>query len=131
MNFNVLYSNYGGTATIDAQGNGPIFTIENGVTVTLQNLILENGKANNVVNTAFGGAIENECENGLLTVKNCTFEDNTANSSGCGYGGAIDSSEGSLNVYDSTFISNTATTNGGAIYATGWLYTVTELHFRR
>lgn len=102
LDFNVFNN---GTATINAQGKGQVFFIVGSVTVELENLILENGKATD------GGAIGNV---GVLTVKDCTFKDNTATSDG----GAI-SNDGVLTVNKSTFTDNTATGangDGGAIY---------------
>ena len=102
LDFNVFNN---GTATINAQGKGQVFFIVGSVTVELENLILENGKATD------GGAIGNV---GVLTVKDCTFKDNTATSDG----GAI-SNDGVLTVNKSTFTDNTATganVDGGAIY---------------
>jgi len=102
LDFNVFNN---GTATINAQGKGQVFFIVGSVTVELENLILENGKATD------GGAIGNV---GVLTVKDCTFKDNTATSDG----GAI-SNDGVLTVNKSTFTGNTATGangDGGAIY---------------
>ena len=102
LDFNVFNN---GTATINAQGKGQVFFIVGSVTVELENLILENGKATD------GGAIGNV---GVLTVKDCTFKDNTATSDG----GAI-SNDGVLTVNKSTFTDKTATGangDGGAIY---------------
>ncbi|MEN6552759.1 MAG: right-handed parallel beta-helix repeat-containing protein [Methanobacterium sp.] len=79
-----------------------IFTVNPGVTLTIQNLTLTNGTAAN------GGAINND---GSLTVTNCTFTDNKATNN---YGGAINN-EGTLSVTGCTFTGNTAT-SGGAIY---------------
>ena len=110
--FNVFNN---GTSTINAQGVGQIFFIVGGVTVELENLILENGKATD------GGAIGNV---GGLTVKDCSFTDNTATSDG----GAI-SNDGILTVNNSTFTSNTATSDGGAIYNLPMSFNVTGSTF--
>ena len=83
-----------------------IFTVNPGVTLTIQNLILTNGTAAN------GGAIYNNY--GSLTVTNCTFTDNTATNNN---GGAI-YNYGSLTVNNCKFTGNTAT-SGGAIYNNG------------
>ena len=98
LNFDV-FSN--GHATIDGQNLGAIFIINNGVTVTLNNLILENGQGTS------GGAIYN---NGTLTVNNCTFQNNTATQNG----GAI-YNDGSLNYNAATHTSETVTENGGIL----------------
>jgi predicted outer membrane repeat protein len=109
MNFNVLNSNgVSGTATIDAQGNGPVFTIEPGLTVNLTDLYIENGETGYY---AFGAAIWNH--QGTLNVKDCDFVDNIATSNVNGWGGAIQNS-GTLNIKDSYFIDNTGFF-GGAI----------------
>ncbi|MCE7700219.1 MAG: hypothetical protein K8E24_015780, partial [Methanobacterium paludis] len=90
-----------GTVVIDAQGQGNVFTIVNGVNVAIFNMNFING---NVVYN--GGVIYNQ---GTLTMTNCNFTGNIAN---CG--GAI-CNEGTLTVTNSTFISNSATWDGGAI----------------
>ncbi|MGA2677440.1 MAG: right-handed parallel beta-helix repeat-containing protein [Methanobacterium sp.] len=130
LNFNVFNN---GMATING-ANNKIFIIDSGVTVTIQNLILENGK------TTDGGAIYNK---GYLTVKNCTFKDNTATSDGgviyntgtyiinnstfadntvtgtYGDGGVIYSASGTGTINDCKFTYNTATNDGGTIYIAG------------
>ena len=89
---------------IDAQNLSNIFTLNQGVTVTIANLALENG------NTTYGGAIYN---NGTLNVSNSTFTGNYATK----YGGVIYTSQGSTtSVSGSTFTSNSAKTMGGVIY---------------
>ncbi|MGP8190086.1 MAG: beta strand repeat-containing protein [Methanobacterium sp.] len=121
LNFNVFND---GTATIDGQNLGTIFIIDNGVTVNLQNLIIENGLGTD------GGGIYN---NGTLTVTNCTFTGNNAQNGGAIYndatinvantttvvGNTIPINGGTLTVINSTFTGNTATGNGGAIYNGG------------
>ncbi len=115
--------------TVNAEGNGRIFTVNSGITLTIQNLTLVNGNANyggailnygdlTVENCTFtdntatqGGAI---FSGGPLTVKNCTFTNNKATGSGATFGGAIYNSNVST-VNDSTFTGNSAT-YGGAIY---------------
>ncbi len=112
LNFNVLNN---GKATMNAQGKGQIFFIVGGVNVELENLILENGKATD------GGSIGNV---GVLTVKDCTFNGNTATSDG----GAI-SNDGVLTVNDSIFNGNTAANDGGAIYNLPMGFSVTGSTF--
>ncbi len=120
LNFNVINN---GTATIDGLNLGTVFIIDNGVTVNLQNLIIENGQG------TLGGAIYN---NGTLTVTNCTFTGNSAQDGGAIYNDAtlaynnttvtsitVPANGGTLNVINSTFTGNTATGNGGAIYNGG------------
>jgi len=90
-NINITGQSQTGTI-IDGTGN-LIFII--GGTVSIQNLTIV--KANDPI-----------VNNGQLTVKDCTFKNNTAN------GGAIHN-ENQLTVTDSTFINNTALQFGGAI----------------
>ncbi len=94
---------------IDGENLSRIFTIKDGITVTLQNLTIQNGK------TGYGAAIRSRA---TLNIINCTFTDNNATD----YGGAI-YNNGTLTVMDSIFTQNTApfygdpyTTYGGAIY---------------
>ena len=110
LDFNVFNN---GQATINSNYKGTVFIIDRGVTVILQNLMIENGKA------VDGGAVLN---NGTLTVKNCSFNGNTATDGDGIYsvanGGAIYNA-GALTVIGSTFTGNTATAGygeGGAIY---------------
>ena len=108
-------------------------TIINGVTVTLNDLIVINGYAgygpitnngnlslNNILfenNTVFscGGAILNEV-GGIINISNSSFINNAA---GDGmhnrYGGAI-FNMGNITIVNSSFINNTAVDYGGAIY---------------
>ena len=105
LNFNVFNN---GKATINANNKGSVFIINKGVTVNLQNLIIENGEAAN------GGAINNE---GTLIAKNCVFKYNKATSNIVGGGGAI-YNDGVLNVRGCIFLSNIAKYGqGGAIYS--------------
>jgi predicted outer membrane repeat protein len=117
LDFNVFNN---GQATINAQGKGQVFYIMGGVFVKLQNLMIENGKADN------GGAIYNTMSNGL-TIKDCTFNNNTATNSG----GAI-YNDGALIVTGCTFKGNTATganAVGGAIYNRPFTFNVTGSTF--
>ncbi len=129
LNFNVFNN---GQATINGLSTGlkPIFTIDPGITLNLQNIVLTHGQNsaiwndkgtlilthctftdNNAPNND-GGAIYNE---GTCTVTNCTFTGNTATTSN---GGAIYNDIGTLKVTGSTFTGNkaTGTGEGGAIY---------------
>lgn len=94
---------------INGENNYQIFTVNPGVTLTIQNLTLASGTATN------GGAINNE---GTLTVTNCKFTGNTATS-----GGAIYNNGGSSNANNCTFTGNTAIGfyGGGAIANDGSL----------
>ena len=91
---------------IDAQGFDNIFNIAKGVTLTLINLTLTSGTANN------GGAIYN---NGTLTVVNCTILNNTS----INQGGAIYNNYGTITLNNTTIQNNTAKNQGGAIYNRG------------
>ncbi len=78
---------------------------------TAGSLELTNVTLRNAVNSKTGGAVYVSA--GTLTVKGCAFENNAAKT-----GGAIDTKTKTnlvLTVEDSSFHSNTATTNGGAI----------------
>ncbi|MCE7698619.1 MAG: hypothetical protein K8E24_007210, partial [Methanobacterium paludis] len=93
------------------QSGNSIFTIEQGVIVTITNLTLENGTSN------VGGAIVNH---GNLTVTDSTFNNNTATE----LGGAI-ANDGNLTVTCSTLNNNTAQA-GGAIFNIGGTLPVTS-----
>ena len=109
---------------INGDSAGTIFYVKPGVTVTIMNLTLTNGKT-----TGMGGAIQGDTtlsysidynggainNQGTLTVKNCDFTNNYANNNGAG--GAI-YNYGTLAVTGSTFSGNIATM-GGAIYNLG------------
>lgn len=64
INKNITIQAKDSTVIINGNNNHNIFNINKGNSLTLINLILENGKANN------GGAINN---NGVLYIINCTF----------------------------------------------------------
>ena len=92
---------------INADGNGGIFIISPGVSVTLRNLTLTNGTG-----FVFGGAILNQ---GDLNILNCTFSNNYADY----FGGAI-YSDGNLTISNTVFTGNWVpdsynTYSGGAI----------------
>ena len=116
--------------TIGAKNLGRIFEIDGGFAVTLTNVTLINGKADNggaiynfgnldlvyvnfVNNTAkYGGAIMNYAYG--LVLDDSTFTNNTAK-----IGGAIYNSADCFVVGNSTFANNTATSNGGVIFNYG------------
>lgn len=87
---------------LDGKNKTKIFNITNGITVHICNLYFINGHF-----TDYGGAI---CNEGNLTISNCSFEDNYAGNLG---GGAI-FNIGNLTVSNSSFLNNHAT-SGGAI----------------
>ena len=84
--------------TIDARELGRIFNIANGATLTLNNSVLINGRAD------LGGAIFND---GALNINNVTLKDNTALS----YGGAI-YGHGDVSISDSTLDGNDIVNRG-------------------
>ncbi|WP_346675173.1 Ig-like domain repeat protein [Methanobrevibacter woesei] len=84
--------------TIDANELGRIFNIANSATLTLNNAVLINGRADK------GGAIYND---GALNINNVTLKDNTALS----YGGAI-YSHGDVSISDSTLDGNDIVNRG-------------------
>lgn len=109
-NMTIIGENQSNTI-INLQDNLGSFIIGKGVTVTFEDLTIENGYGGG----GDGAAIYNN--DGTLIINNCTLTDN-----GAVNGGAICNNEGTLTVMGSTFTSNQAygtdTTNGegGAIY---------------
>ncbi len=103
--------------TLDADpGTGAsnrIFYVSGGTQLTVENLTFQNGNAGSG-STNYGGAIMVNIGSHTLTVNRCAFDNNRAE-----YGGAIDINDSSstILVSDSTFTGNTATSIGGAIYA--------------
>lgn len=97
----------GNGATIDAQKRNKIFQVNSGVTVIIKDVKLVNGN-----NTRDGGAIVN---NGVLTLENIVFENNTAIENSLAKGGAIYNKD-KLIVKSSNFIDSRVAYKGGAIY---------------
>ncbi|BBL60983.1 hypothetical protein MARBORIA2_18890 [Methanobrevibacter arboriphilus] len=97
----------GENAIIDAQRKSNMFKIQPGANVTFINITFINGLDYQ------GGSISNK---GFLTVKNCVFKNNTANTAS---GGGAIHSNGTFLVENSTFINNYAGYSGGAIYNDG------------
>lgn len=91
-----------------------VFQIYSGRTIILDSLIITKSTP------GFGGGIRNW---GILTVNNCTFSGNSANS-----GGGIDS-WGTLTVDNSAFSNNLATERGGGINNDGGNLTVNNSTF--
>ena len=111
--------NSGGSLTVNncdfsgntATGNGGTIGNSGSLTVTNSNF---NG---NTATGGGGGAIYNTAAL-PVTIRGCTFTDNTAT----GNGGAINNDNGNtINVTSCTFTDNTATNNGGAIFSNGIL----------
>jgi len=100
--------------------NVRVFSVNAGVTFTVQNLTVANGLAEG------GGAILN---NGMLTIANSTFSNNYANFNGRG-GGAI-LNNGMLTVANSTFSNNVAGYPGGGAILNNGMLAVTNSTFVR
>ena len=95
INKNVIIAGAGQDKTIiDAQNNSQIFRIGDGNKVLIKDIMFINGKLQNS-----GGAIAND---GILTIVNCTFADNTADNE---VGGAL-FTHTNLTVTDSVFMNN-------------------------
>jgi hypothetical protein len=96
---------------LDGNNNHRLFKIDFGKTVTMNYLIIRNGKADGGDgNGTDGGGVLNSA-NATLTLNNCTISGNTADSGG----GGIDNM-GPLTLNNSTISGNTATNNvGGGI----------------
>ncbi|MBQ9026231.1 MAG: Ig-like domain repeat protein [Methanobrevibacter sp.] len=143
-----------GNVTIDGQGNGRIFTIDNDLTVNLENLNLINGEGQDDIYIPYSGY-----QNGagavyvmdsLVTMNNLTFIGNQATSCGGAivwdgrngvirnskfidnyggtYGGAIDWEGDNGRIENCTFISNQAE-NGGALFYEGFVLNLLNSHF--
>ncbi len=91
------------TVQRSGSGNYRIFTVQNGVTTTIQDLTIANGS----VSGGNGGGILN---NGNLTLQNSRVSGNTA-----ALGGGIYNQNGTLTLNNTTVASNTATSAGGGI----------------
>ncbi len=90
--------------------NGPLLMVSNSTFVDFVGVTFQN--ADNTSAAPYGGAIQNDA-GGTLAVDNCTFSDDTASD-----GGAIAnaySGTGTVTVSASTFASDSATADGGAI----------------
>ncbi len=96
----------GGQAGVNVQRGGGLF-IHQGAEVTLDTCLFESNNA-----LAEGGAVASF---GRLSVHNCVFQGNVAAHGGAIYG----ASEGSIELNSSTFIANSATRSGGALFQAG------------
>ncbi len=114
--------------TIDAQGSGEVFVVDERAVVAISGLSLAHGAGsygggignygtlaltdcsltNNTATTG-GGAIFSE---GSLTLTGCTLAQDSAGS----FGGAVENLFGSLTIIDSTVVSNSSGNLGGAIW---------------
>jgi CSLREA domain-containing protein len=95
------------TITIDGASTYKVLNVNFGATLSLNDLTIAHGSNTN----GNGGAINNI---GTLTVTNCTFFSNTADSGDAGFGGAI-SNDGPANISNSTFSHNSVNFFGGGI----------------
>ena len=139
-----------GPVTIDGQGasrTAVLFTVQKGGTLTLADgAVLKDAvttsSSNGVIRVvsggtaAFDGATVSGCKaprgavyaaaGGTITVKDSTFENNTATASGGAiYAYAGTTTATTVTVEGSTFIGNTSTSHGGTVYMTGKPTTVT------
>ncbi len=91
---------------INGNNFGSVFIIAGNANVELDNLTIENGKADT-------GTIFNE---GTLIIRNCTFRNNTSTSNTDGGGAILNGGYGTLTITGSSFTSNNATSieHGGA-----------------
>jgi predicted outer membrane repeat protein len=129
---------------VDGGAAGSVFIISSGVTATLRDLTIQNGKA------SYGAGVYN---NGNLTVVDCVIQDNTATNRGGGIynesyatltatnsafsgnaatywgGGIFNSSHSTVTATNSTFSGNTAASYGGGIYDGGASLTTTNSTF--
>jgi len=106
INKSITIQGKGKNVIIDAKGKNRIFNIEAGVTVTLKNMKLINGKSTDSYGD--GGAIHNQ---GTLSISGSTFTNNQAKIDG----GAIFNGD-NLTITGSTFTNNQAKNDGGAMY---------------
>ena len=86
-----------GEVIIDAENQGRIFDVVNGKSLTISNLTLTNGKANE------GAAIMLNGGTSVLTATNCAFKENTATN----YGAAVSARYSVFNIDDCLFVNNT------------------------
>ena len=104
-----------GNVTIDAQSNGRHFTIEDDLTVNLENLRLINGKGQDDIYVPYSGyqngAGSIYVKDAIVTMTNLTFIGNEASA----YGGAIVWDGRNGRISKSTFIDNYAGYSGGAL----------------
>ncbi len=91
--------------TIDGNDRSDIFTIEQGVSATLDFLTITDGSS------AFGGAIYND---GDLVLSSCTIKESRGSSRGGGLYNA-----GTATITDSTIANNLAYGGGGGLYNAG------------
>jgi CSLREA domain-containing protein len=101
---NLIIDGTGQTVAIDGAGSFQVLSVNNGATLSLNNLTVQNGGGSHVNGAGVGNS-------GALTITNCTFSNNNAGPFQ-NVGGGIDNS-GSLTITNSAFSSNGANANGG------------------
>ncbi len=109
--------------TVSGNNTSRVFTVDSGVTVTLNDLTIANGYADN------GGGI---FSNGNLTLNNSILANNRStfyNGTSYGGGGGIYNTIGSLTLNGSTFSNNSAQANGGGFHSDAGAITITNSTF--
>lgn len=108
------------TVILDADARGRHFAVRDGVTLTLRNLVLEDGRGERADGAVPAGAVYIN-DGGTLELENVFFFDNVVpNVVRTSTAGAIYVSNNAvLSIVDSAFVGNSASGNGGAIFATG------------
>src|SRR5262249_36815626 len=107
------------STTIDGGGLDRVFQIQNGKTVTFNNLRIRGGSATT------GGGIYN---GGTLTLNNSTVRDNQARTNSSG--GGIANFSGTLTINSSAIVSNSAPNFGGGLFNTaGGVVTINNSPF--
>lgn len=103
-----------GPATIDGQGQGRIFSIEDDSEVVFIELVLQNANTSLASNSALnGGAVE--INGGRLTIRSGVFRENMAQT----HGAAIYTTGGAALVVENSVFFNNQSANGAGIFANG------------
>ena len=116
----------GNNHIIDGNNRTRVFMVEDGYSLTLNNLTIINARADSgagvylkynasltINNVRYGGAISTYYEPSDMVIINSVFIENNAICSG---GAIYNYQDGSCNIVDSSFIDNAAGENGGVIY---------------
>ena len=104
----VTINGTGHAITVDGNGMGSGFTVNQGVTATINGLTIQHGTT-----TTNGGGIYND---GTLTITNCTLSGNTAGGVGTDDGGGtFNDVHGNLKVTNYTISSNNVDRSGSGI----------------
>lgn len=143
----VMLDASGQNVSVDGQGLVRIFEVNSGVTLSLINLALVNGRSKGTNSDIFGvggdgmgGAVRNNA--GTLNLLNCALRDNAAiggTPKGRALGGAIYNSEGGvINAADCSFSWNASTggnestlgvAGGGAVFNQGGMFNAARCLF--